>query len=69
MTSNFHRNRIIALFIGFIAIIIWWYCLVLMTNPENDFSVNKTQILGLLFAIIIGILSWTKKCLIIRPIK
>jgi hypothetical protein len=67
MSALFHKNRIIALFFGFFAVILYWYCLVLIANPENDISIDNMQWLGLIAAIIIGVMIWLRNCLVIRP--
>ena len=69
MSNNiFGVHRINALILFLIAAVIWWYALLLMTNPK-DGSVwpDKNQWIGLIIAVIIGFVSWISKCFTIIP--
>ena len=62
----FNRNRFIALIVFLIGGTCAWYGLILISNPPDGSLIpSKTQWLGLLFTLVVGVLSWTGKCLTI----
>ena len=69
MSNNiFNKHRINALILFLIGAIIWWYALILMTNPEHaSFWPDKNQWIGLLAAVIIAFIGWFSKCFTIIP--
>lgn len=64
MSNNiFNSHRINALILLLIGAVIWWYALLLMTNPEHESPwPDKNQWIGLIIAVIIAFLSWISKC-------
>ena len=69
MSNNiFNSHRIWALILLLVGAIIWWYALVLLTNPEHKAPwPDKTQCIGLLIAIFIAVVGWVSKCFTIIP--
>ncbi len=69
MSNNiFNSHRINALILLLIGAVIWWYALLLMTNPEHESPwPDKNQWIGLIIAVIIAFVSWISKCFTIIP--
>ena len=68
MNNIFNNHRIFALILLLFGSVIWWYSLVLLTNPEHQIPwPNKIQYIGLVIAIIIAVISWLSKCFTIIP--
>lgn len=69
MSNNiFNRHRITALILLLIGAVIWWYALLLMTNPEHESTwPDKNQWIGLIIAVVIAFISWISKCFTIIP--
>ena len=66
----FNRHRIWALAMLIIAAISGWFSLILLTNSAvKPIYVNKSQWVGLGFALLVGILVWINKCFTIIPYK
>ena len=67
MDPSFSTQRWIGLVTGLLGVTIGWYTLLLMTNPQGIYLPTRKQLIGLLFAALIGILAWVKKCFVILP--
>ena len=69
MSNNiFNGHRINALILLLIGAVIWWYALLLMTNPEHESPwPDKNQWIGLIIAVVIAFVSWISKCFTIIP--
>lgn len=69
MSNNiFNGHRINALILLLIGAVIWWYALLLMTNPEHKSPwPDKNQWIGLIIAVVIAFVSWISKCFTIIP--
>ena len=69
MSNNiFNGHRINALILLLIGAVIWWYALLLMTNPAHETPwPDKNQWIGLIIAVIIAFVSWISKCFTIIP--
>lgn len=69
MSNNiFNGHRINALILLLIGAVIWWYALLLMTNPEHKFPwPDKNQLIGLIIAVVIAFVSWISNCFTIIP--
>tara|TARA_Y100000389_G_C17389946_1_gene479279 strand:- start:743 stop:958 length:216 start_codon:yes stop_codon:yes gene_type:complete len=69
MSNNiFNKHRILALILLLLGAVIWWYSLVLMTNPEHKtFLPDRNQWFGLLIALFIAAVGWISKCFTIIP--
>ncbi len=69
MSNNiFNGHRINALILLLIGAVIWWYALLLMTNPEHESPwPDKNQWIGLIIAVVIAFVSWVSKCFTIIP--
>lgn len=71
LKMNFSKQRWFALALGLWSVCIGWYALILLTNPQEPpvYTPNSNQMLGLVVALVMGILAWVKKCLVINPEK
>lgn len=67
MDPSFSTQRWLGLITGLSGVAIGWYTLLLMTNPQGVYLPTNKQLVGLLFAVLIGILAWVKKCFVILP--
>ena len=70
MSNNniFNRHRILALMLLLVGAVIWWYALVLLTNPEHETPwPDRNQWIGLLIAVFISAVGWVSKCFTIIP--
>jgi predicted ABC-type exoprotein transport system permease subunit len=69
MSNNIiNGHRINALILLLIGAVIWWYALLLMTNPEHESPwPDKNQWIGLIIAVVIAFVSWVSKCFTIIP--
>ena len=67
LRSNFSTQRVYGLITGLIAVVLTWYTLILMTNKNGLYTPTVKQYIGLGIATTMGVLAWTKKCLVITP--
>ena len=66
MNKHFHKIRIVALLLVLLSFTLGWYVLILMTNPKDDWSIDKSQYIGLIITLLIAFFVWLKNCYTIR---
>ena len=56
--SSFTTNQYFAFVIGIVAAVLYWFQLLLLTQPQVN--IGSSQIMGLVFAVLIAIIGWLR---------
>jgi len=65
----FNQHRLLALGLLIIGSVLWWYSLILITNPVDVKPIpNTLQFWGLGLGLIMAIVGWCEKCFTIQSI-
>ena len=66
--TMFNHHRLLALGLLIIGSVLWWYALILITNPVDEKPIpNTLQFWGLGFGLIMAIVGWCEKCFTVKP--